>query len=172
MKPKHLPRSATLRSHHGSESRPISAWSDLDAYVLLAEPGGGKSCAFELEAEVSGGVYVKARTFANLEPLSEWHGKTLFIDGIDEMRADATSRDGPLDAVIRSLDQLGRPRFRLSCREADWLATVDSAALREVARGRLLEALFLDSLSDSEVEALLRRHSEGVDENIISRVML
>ena len=158
----HLPRFATRRSDQGSVVRLLSDWSDLGAYVLLAEPGGGKSCAFEREAQVSGGLYVKARTFANLEPPVEWRGKTIFIDGIDEMRADATSRSGPIDAVIQRLDRLGRPCFRLSCREADWLATVDHAALREVAPGRDLEVLFLDPLSNDDVLKLLLRHSDRV----------
>ena len=158
-----IARSATRHSAtQGAESRPLSAWSHLDAYVLLAEPGGGKTRAFEFEARASNGQYIKARTFANIGPPEGWAGTTLFIDSIDEMRAGADSRDGPLDAVIRRLDELGRPRFRLSCREADWLAEVDQAALRDVAPNQQLEALFLDPLNDDEVTELLRRHSDTV----------
>lgn len=158
-----IPRSATRRSaEHGNESRSLSAWSDLGAFVLLAEPGGGKSRAFAFEARASGGVCVKARTFANVGPPGEWSGETLFIDGLDEMRADTAARAGPLDAVIQRLNELGCPRFRLSCREADWLAAVDHEALREVAPGKELDVLHLDPLNDVEVTELLRRRSDRV----------
>jgi len=158
-----IPRSATHRTaDHGPESRALSAWAELDAFVLLAEPGAGKSRAFEFEAEASGGVYIKARSFANLGPPAGWQGETLFIDGFDEMRADSAERHGPLDVLIRRLAESGRPRFRLSCREADWLAAIDHEALREVAPGGQLEALCLDPLNDEEVTELLRRRPERV----------
>ena len=160
-----IPRSATRRTAGaGAESRALSAWLELDAFVLLAEPGGGKSRAFELEAKVSGGAFVTARTFANLGPPQGWHGETLFIDGLDEMRADGVSRNGPLDAVIQQLNALGRPRFRLSCREADWLVAVDHEALRAVAPGRQLEALYLDPLNDEEVIQLLSRRADRISD--------
>ena len=161
-----IPRSATRRSEErGTESRPLAAWAHLDAFVLLAEPGGGKSCAFKFEQRAQGGAYVKARAFAILGPPDGYSGEILFIDGLDEMRADDGSRNGPLDAVISRLNDLGRPRFRLSCREADWLAAVDHEALREVAPGKQLEALYLDPLNDKEVLELLRRRSDRVPDS-------
>jgi len=158
-----IARSATRRtSESGIESRPLSAWSDLNSFVLLAEPGGGKSCAFQFEASKTSGVYVKARRFANLGAPDGWHGETLFIDGLDEMRADATSRNGPLDSIVQRLNELGRPKFRLSCREADWLVAVDHEALREVAPDKQLDALSLDPLNDDDVLQLLRRRPDKV----------
>ena len=156
-----IPRSATRRtSDRGIESRPLSAWSDLNAFVLLAEPGGGKSRAFEFEASKTNGTYVKARVFATLGAPDGWRGETLFIDGLDEMRADTTSRNGPLDSIVQRLNELGRPKFRLSCREADWLAAVDHEALCEVAPDKQLDALSLDPLNDDEVLELLRRRPD------------
>lgn len=106
-----IPRSATRRSGEGAneshESRPLSHWADLDAFVLLAEPGGGKSCAFQFEADATGGAYVKARDFANVGPPQGWARETLFIDGFDEMRAASTSRDTPLNDIIRRLATCG-----------------------------------------------------------------
>lgn len=158
-----IPRSATRRSaEHGADSRPLSAWAELGAFVLLAEPGGGKSCAFRFEADASGGICVKAREFATLGPPKGWRGETLFIDGLDEMRADSPSRNGSLDAVIQQISKLGCPSFRLSCREADWLATSDQEALRGVAPDKQLEVLHLDPLNDEEVADLLSRRSDKV----------
>ena len=120
-----IARSATNKTEEGERvSRPLSAWAELDAFVLLAEPGGGKSRAFLHEARVTSGRYIKARDFANVGAPG-WSGETLFIDGFDEMRADATSRNTPLDDIVKRLADLDGPRFRLSCREADWLLAVD-----------------------------------------------
>ncbi len=61
-----IPRSAKRRLADGrTESRLLSDWADLGAFVLLAEPGGGKSEAFRLEALDAACSYVKARDFAN-----------------------------------------------------------------------------------------------------------
>lgn len=158
-----IPRSATRRSaERGSESRALSDWEDLGAYVLLAEPGAGKSWAFEREAELCGGVYAKARDLVNAGPPEDIRGKALFIDGLDEMRAGSSSRDEPLNAIVRCLNELGRPQFRLSCREADWFSNIDHEALRYVAAGGQLEALHLNALTDAEVLTLLRRHTGQV----------
>ena len=54
-------------------------------------------------------------TFADRRP--EWRGTTLFIDGLDEVRAGVEDGRTPLDRIRAGLDALGRPRFRLSCRE-------------------------------------------------------
>ena len=133
-----IPRSATRHSaEHGNESRPLSQWAELDAFVLLAEPGGGKSVAFEFEARATGGAYIAARDFANLGPPEGWQREALFIDGFDQMRADSASRDTPLNDIIKRLGELDRPRFRFSCREADWLQAVDQSALRTAAPGAL-----------------------------------
>lgn len=52
----------------GHESRPLTRWANLGAFVLLAEPGAGKSSAFELEGNKPGCHYIKAREFANVMP--------------------------------------------------------------------------------------------------------
>jgi len=87
--------------------------------VLLGDPGSGKTTSFKQEAEESGGKYVSARNFVALEAGLENQGKTLFIDGLDEMRAGGGDSRMLLDDIRKHLARLGRPRFRLSCREAD-----------------------------------------------------
>ena len=64
-----------------------------------------------------------------------WSRKTLFIDGLDEVRAGSGDPRIPLNKIRRRLDALERPRFRLSCRAADWLGS-DQERLRVVSPGR------------------------------------
>ena len=65
---------------------------------------------------------------------SDWGDKTLFIDGLDEMRAGSGDPRAVLDRVWTALDTLGSPRFRISCREADWLESWPETPV-DLARG-------------------------------------
>ena len=140
-------------------SRPLDVYRAAPAYVLLGDPGAGKTTAFERECAACGadGVLVSVREFLTFEPQSRpgWRGKTLFLDGLDEVRAGSSDARVPLDAIRRNLDELGKPRFRLSCREADWLGTNDRSKMAAVAPGGSLTVLRLDPLTDSDVEEIL-----------------
>lgn len=126
---------------------------DRPAYVLLGEPGAGKTTAFRAEAAVVGTEPVSARDFITLPPRPEWFGKPIFIDGLDEVRAGSTDNLAPLDAIRHKLLQTGQPVFRLSCREADWLgsdrARLDSISPQGVA------VFHLDDLTDAQIGILL-----------------
>lgn len=158
VKPFLVRRTCTQKSGNADEqgSHPLESYRHLSAYVLLGDPGSGKTEAFKWEAEESGGEYIKARDFATFEPGAEYQDKTLFIDALDEMRADGNDGRSPLDHIRKHLDRIGRPRFRLSCREADWLGESDSAALMRVSPNGEVVALHLDPLTDNDVIEILR----------------
>ncbi len=86
----------------------------------------------------------------------EYQGETLFIDGLDEMRAGGGDSRIPLDDIRKHLARLGRPRFRLSCREADWQSASDSEDLKQVSPDSEIIALHLDPLSDSDIAEILQ----------------
>ena len=92
----------------------------------------------------------------------EWKGKPLFIDALDEIRAGHPDPRTPLDGIRRNLDELGRPRFRLSCRHADWLTT-DQSRLEAVSPSGEVTVLRLDPL-DAEGSTELLRSKDGVRE--------
>ena len=139
-------------------SRLLEAFRESAAYVLLGAPGAGKSKLFETEGERDGCHYVTARDFLTFDDMPEWHGTTLFIDGLDERRADSIDGRTPLDAIRARLDALGRPRFRLSCREADWFGANDRTHLARVARDGGIKVLRLDPLSDGGIREILTRN--------------
>lgn len=156
--PFHVQRTCTRRSDKVQERRSFSleSFRDQAAYVLLGDPGSGKTTSFKQEAEESGGKCVSARNFVTLEAGVEYQGKTLFIDGLDEMRAGGGDSRIPLDDIRKHLERLGRPRFRLSCREADWLGASDSEAMKQVSPDGEIIALHLDPLNDNDIAEILR----------------
>ena len=141
------------------QSRPLEEFRDTPAYVLVGDPGAGKTTAFEMECKALGddACPVTARDFLtfDLEHYPEWRGKILFIDGLDEVRAGASDVRTPFDEVRRKLDALGRPRFRVSCREADWLGENDRKHLESVSRDSSVSVLRLDPLTDSDIARIL-----------------
>jgi len=145
------------------ECRSLEGFRELYAYVLLGDPGAGKTASFMQEAIESGGEYIRARDFATFDPRDEYKVKTLFIDGLDEMRAGGGDGRTSLDHIRRHLDRLGCPRFRLSCREADWLGASDQEALKCVSPNGEVAALHLDRLSDDDIAEILK-HKENVSD--------
>ena len=139
----------------------LEDFRETDAYVLLGAPGAGKTTVFEAEGEREGCHCVTARDFLALGDRPEWRDTTLFIDGLDEMRAGSPDGRTPLDRIRAKIDALGRPRFRLSCREADWFGANDRTHLETISRDGKVKVLRLDPLSDSGVRDFLT-HEAGI----------
>ena len=127
--------------------------------MLLGDPGAGKTTAFEAECKALGekACLITARNFLTFEPQShpEWRDKTLFIDGLDEIRVGANDARTPFDQIRGRLDALGKPRFRLSCREADWLGANDQKHLESISPDSKVTVLRLNPLTGSDIDDIL-----------------
>ncbi len=145
--------------------KPLADYEGTAAYVLLGAPGAGKTVAFREESQREGACYVTARDFLTFDDKPEWHEGTLFIDALDEMRAGSDDQRTPLDHIRAKLYALGRPRFRLSCREADWLGASDQTHLAAVSKDGKIRVLRLNPLSRDQARQLLagRRDVDGTD---------
>lgn len=158
-----VPRSCTeVVGDQRTPGLPLAALRERPAYVLLGEPGAGKTETFKQEAEAAGTVAVTARDFVDLGPPDNWQGEPLFIDGLDEMRAGAADGHDHFGTIRRRLLELDRPPFRISCREADWLGASDQDALRRVAPDGNVAVVHLDDLTDAQIAQLLKEN-HGVD---------
>ena len=155
----------TVTEADDDRSRPLAAFRDAGAFVLLGDPGLGKTSEFRREVEALGedALFLPARDFLAFAETREaqWSGKTLFIDGLDEVRAGKGDPRTPLDEIRRRLDALGLPRFRLSCRAADWLGTGDRERLRAVSPDEAVTVLRLDPLRDADIASLLETRLPG-----------
>lgn len=127
----------------------LADFRSAHAYVLLGEAGSGKTTAFVEIGNGDGNCYVTARRFIrrDLGSHPEWKRDILFIDGLDEQRAGGGDPREPLDEILRRIEHLGQPRFRLSCREESWLGRSDLRELSSVASRGEVHLLRLDPLS-------------------------
>ena len=167
----HAPDEDQLRER---DSRSLASYRDVPAYVLLGDPGAGKTTAFRMECEAFGpeALSITARDFTTFDPdhHPEWRSKTLFIDGLDEVRVGAVDARTPFDAIRARLDKLGKPRFRLSCRHADWIGRNDRRHLASVSpQDSQVTVLGLDPLSETQVAQIVdaRTRIDDVHEFIL-----
>ena len=155
-----VPRTVTTVQQDASPGRrsKLSDFRDERFYVLLGSPGAGKTTAFGAEAgHVDDSLYLTARQVvrSHTRPRSEWREKTLFIDGLDEVRAGQPDVRKPLDCILDFLYRLDGPRARLSCRSAAWLTTSDIEAISSVPGYERLWVLQLDPLTAGDVREIL-----------------
>ncbi len=155
-----LPRTVTpVPPEEEGARRTLGDYEGVAAYVLLGDPGAGKTTEFRSAAAAGGGnaTFVSVRDFLTLEPAAhpEWKTGPLFLDGLDEVRAGSADGRTSLDRIRRRLDTLGRPPFRLSCREADWLGGNDRERLAGVSPDGSIRVLRLDPLGDFDVRDLV-----------------
>ena len=147
-------------------SQSLDAYRSVPSYVLLGDPGAGKTTALDTEyRNTEDGHYITARDFIAFQASDhpEWRGKTLFIDGLDEVRVARGNAQVPFEAIRSRLDELGKPHFRLSCREADWLGENDRRNLERISPNNKVVMLRLNPLMDSDVSQILQSHSSVED---------
>ena len=151
-------------------SQLLSKFRDKPAYVLLGDPGMGKTTTFEEECTELGeeAIMVSARDFLSLDIANrpEWQGKTLFIDGLDEVRAGSSDARTPMNHLYGRLDSLRPPRFRISCREADWLGENDRGRLTSVSSNSEVLMLRLDPLTSADIRSLLETNARVSDAEV------
>jgi len=162
----HVPRTCTEKKMDGVvENRPITDFRERAVYVLLGEPGAGKSTLFKEEADnTDNGLCISARDFIYLDR-NEWRDKTLFIDGLDEARAGKDDARTPLGAIRGKLCKLDCKCFRISCREADWRGSPDAKDLAGISPNRAITILHLDPLSSDDIKRILGNDQRVPDPN-------
>ena len=150
-----IPRRVRRVSDDENPTCLLPALRDQAAWVLLGEPGAGKTEVFKMEAAETAGFWISIAKFLSDDPDPDWQGKTLFLDGLDETRA--SGGDSSLLLKIRAhLRKLGNPKFRIACRAADWFGSTDSLAVSDVSPDGRLGVFVLEPLSPEEIHEILR----------------
>lgn len=90
----------------------ISGLAQTSQWILLGEPGSGKSTTFDQAAADEGTRAVTAREFVEGE---RPRGKVLFIDAVEEYRIGELAHDR-LDQLAKAIAKAGYKSWRLTCR--------------------------------------------------------
>jgi hypothetical protein len=142
--------------------QPVENFRQISAWVLLGEPGAGKTQALKQEAIESGGHYIRIAEFIDADIEQEWQGKTLFLDGLDEVRASGEALS-VIQKIRKQLKRLGCPPFRVSCRAADWHAATDMQDLTQVSPDNKIVQLQLVTLDEEDISKILTHKYGFVD---------
>ena len=138
----------------GSADMPLSDLRDRPAYVLLGDPGAGKTRAMQHEAACTPrGRYLRAVELAQGDTLSA--NEILFIDALDEARAGAGDAFDLLNRLLPRLRDAGIRQFRVSCRESDWFAQADQRSFASLAADGQLTVCHLLPLRDEDLANLI-----------------
>jgi GTPase SAR1 family protein len=116
-----------------------------DAVILLGDPGMGKTTLFRAVANSN---YTTVRNFL-IDPYAI-ADEPLFLDALDEYRTIASGQNASGE-VAAALCSLKKPKFRLSCRAADWFGSLDQEALRTASASGRVAVLELCPLSRDEI---------------------
>lgn len=148
----------------GPDAEPVSLESlrTVPAWVLLGEPGAGKSAAFKAEAEATQGQYLTIAQFIFDDTEDEWKNRSLFLDGLDEIRASGASHT-ILHQVRSKLKRLGQPNFRISCRAADWYGQSDRTEVAAASPNGNVTVYTLEPLNQADIKRILECNFERAD---------
>lgn len=133
--------------------------ADVSVFVLLGEPGMGKSETMRALTALVQGEYITVNDFIVGSAKDQNDPHPVLIDALDEARA---SGDKTVWRELRkSIAQAQLTRFGVACRAADWY-TSDREDLASVAQGKTVRVFSLNPLSPEQRHVVLTR--EGISE--------
>ena len=152
-----------------TEAVGLDSLRSVPAWVLLGEPGAGKSEAFKSEAQSDTGLRLTIAEFVYSDIDEAWKDKCLFLDGLDEVRASATTVS-ILVQVKSKLRKLGLPNFRIACRAADWRGQSDLEEIIGASPNGQLPIYTLEPLTHADIKRILEDNFNRSDaENFIAQ---
>jgi len=147
---------------------PLEYFASEHSYVVLGEPGMGKTTELEKEAKREDGLLIPVRRFIHRNPENhpEWRTKPLFLDGLDEARTGTGNPKDIIHKVVSKLEDLNRPKFRISCRSNGWMGLNDLVEITSLFNGKSIPVLQLLPLNHDDIQQIVVNHGKNPEEFI------
>lgn len=158
-----LPDAGLDAGQDAPSSRRISELTAVTRWILLGEPGSGKSTVFQQQARRENTEAITARKFVEG---GRPPGPVLFVDGVEEYRIGQPGRDRWFD-LIDALATAPYARWRLACRAIS-VPPPDLAVLRRELGA--VETWTLDQLQRHEQIAVLAAMGEADPDGFVDRL--
>ncbi len=136
------------------KARPLSDYFEKKVVVILGSPGIGKSTEFSQAGKQEPGAIHSTVSRFLADPLEIYKGKTIYLDALDEYRAESHKGSSIIDAIRGRLISLGLPKVRLSCRSQEWHQGSDVNALADIADPEPVFILRMLPLSADDIAAI------------------
>ena len=145
------------------EPQPLISFLDHRVVVVLGGPGIGKTTELKQAAEQEAESIVSTVGQFLADPIGLYRKKTLYLDALDEHRAELHGGASIIDAVRGRLKSLGCPKVRLSCRSEEWQQGSDVKSLIDVTNGEPLFVLEMQALTWEDIRAISAEEIEDVE---------
>ena len=136
------------------ETQPFSSYADKHMVVILGGSGIGKSTELEQAAKSDADSLCCTVSQFLTGSLEQYQDKTIFMDALDEHRAELHQGKPIIDGIRGRLKELGSPKVRISCRSEEWHHGSDVQSLSDVTRGEPLYILRMDPLRSEDILAI------------------
>ncbi len=157
-------RQATLDGGpFGGDVQPLTNYIDKRVVVILGGPGIGKTT--ELEQAVARDADAILCTVSQFlaDPIELYRGKTIYLDALDEHRAELHHGVSIIDGIRGRLRALGSPKVRISCRSEEWQQGSDVKSLSDVTGGEPVCILKMQPLDEEDIRAIAAEVINNVD---------
>lgn len=126
--------------------------AELPVFVLLGEPGMGKSESMKALEALTQGLRLTADQFISRAPIQDAANRMVLIDALDEARAEGGTT--VWREVRKQIDQSHLQQFAIACRVADWHAK-DREDLVAASSGKPIRVFSLNPLDSRQQRAVL-----------------
>ena len=132
--------------------------------VLLGEPGAGKTSFLEIMCDRYKGKFLFAGDLEANERYRPHHkNQILFVDGLDEILTDTSSRK--YQSIFDKLQESGFQKWVITCRSSEWHPYIFEERIKprigDVAIG------FIEKMSNEEVMDFVRKSSTHDDQRFL-----
>ena len=145
------------------EAQPLTNYIDKRVVVILGGPGIGKTTELkQAEAKEADAIFCTVSQFLTA-PIELYQGKAIYLDALDEHRAELHQGKTIIDGIRGRLMELGSPKVRISCRGEEWQQGSDVKSLSDVTGGEPVCILKMQPLGEEDIRTIALEEIKDVD---------